>query len=191
MAIGVLVTALIVGSGDDDPTTAAGPSSTPPSSSSPSPTVSAAQARQAVADYYALLPDSRDAAWERLGPELRAEGRETFDDRWSKVRKLEVLSEPRMTGDDSVHVGLRMRMRDDSTVTEFHQHELVRLDGTVLLRTDTVLHSETTAPPKDDKDGDDKDEDDKKDKKAKDKKKEKDENGKDKRDEDGGDGDDD
>lgn len=89
---------------------------------------------------------------ERLGPELRAEGRDTFDDRWREVRKLEVLSEPRMTGDESVHVGLRMRMRDGSTVTEFHQHELVRLDGAVLLRTDTVLHSETTAPPKDDKD---------------------------------------
>ncbi|NIJ13078.1 hypothetical protein FHU38_003422 [Saccharomonospora amisosensis] len=144
---------LTLTNGDDAPSnaTARQPTTTAPTSTTRS--LTPAEMEAVVADFYAQLPDNTDAAWAHLGPELRAEGRDDFDARWTRVKKVTVVSAPRSTGDDTVHVGVDLAMRGGATITEFHQFELMVLDNAVVIGTDTLLHRQRTAPPQSDKDG--------------------------------------
>ncbi len=109
--------------------------------------VAAAELERAVAEYYALLPDRPGAAWARLGPGLRAEGRQEYESRWAKVSELDVVSQPRETGERTVHVGTELVLDDGAMVTEFHQLGLITDGDALLIDSDTLLHSESTAPP--------------------------------------------
>ncbi|TKG69715.1 protein kinase domain-containing protein [Prauserella endophytica] len=119
---------------------------TAPGTSRPGDPLTASQLRQAVAAFYAPLPGGTDQAWERLGPGLRAQGRDAFDAYWSGVTAVIVVSAPKVTAADSVHVGIELTLPDGSTVTEFHQFGVVDRHGTAVLDSDTVLHTATSAP---------------------------------------------
>jgi hypothetical protein len=106
-----------------------------------------AEMERVVAAYYAALPDQPTAAWDRLGPRLRAGDRDAFESRWGQVTTLAVTSTPHTTGKDTVQVGIRMRLRDGATVIESHRHGMVRLDGRVLIGSDTVVNHQRSEPP--------------------------------------------
>lgn len=112
------------------------------------PTVSMAPAEleEAVSEYYALLPDQAEQAWERLGPALRTQGKQRYLDRWSAVSAVSVISSPRATGDDTVRVGIELSMPDGSVVTQFHQLTLIATREALLINGDDLLSSETVAP---------------------------------------------
>lgn len=147
VGVAVLVTLLVVfTNGEDAPPNAKAqqPTTTTPTSTR---SLTPAEMEAVVTDFYSLLPDGTAGAWALLGPELRAAGRDEFDAHWSRVKQLTVVSAPRSTGESTVHVGVELAMRGGATITEFHQYELLRLDGAVVIGADTVLHRQRTAPP--------------------------------------------
>ncbi|PRX44526.1 hypothetical protein B0I33_11134 [Prauserella shujinwangii] len=149
--------------------------------------LSAAELEKAVAGYYALLPERTGEAWARLGPAPRAEGRQAYESHWARVTRLAVVSPPRRTAEDLVHVGVRLTLRNGAKVTEFHQHGLAVEGGRLLIVSDTLLHSErTAAPDRPPRDQDEKKDDEKKDDEKKDDEKKDEGRGKDKEDENGG-----
>lgn len=168
LVAGVVTTVLATSGGERTPLTQVPPTTTTPTTTSPAP-VATDDLRTVVADFYAALPNDTTTAWALLGPVLRAQGQEEFTREWANVKKLSVISQPRPTGEDSVHIGIRLRLKDDSEVTEFHQHTVTRDDGVIVIASDLLLHSETKAPPK----KDEKDKDDKKKKKEEEKEKKK------------------
>ncbi|PXY19054.1 serine/threonine-protein kinase [Prauserella muralis] len=159
-AIGILVAELIVNADDGEPTagrTPAGGSASssvelssppteqqpPPSSPAPEPApeVSEGELEQAVADYYALVPGDTESAWERLGPGLQAQGRESYDRFWGEIKKVEIVSGPRALDDETVRVGLEFTVGGGDVYREAHRLGMVIVDGTPLIDSDEVLSS--------------------------------------------------
>ncbi|PXY35372.1 protein kinase domain-containing protein [Prauserella flavalba] len=139
-AVLVTVVLLVVTSSEDD---SAG---TTPGTAEAGGSLTASASRQAVAAFYAPLPGGTDQAWERLGPGLRAQGRDAFDAYWSGVAAVIVVSAPKVTAAGSVHVGVELTLPDGSAVTEFHQFGVIDRYGTAVLDSDTLLHTETSTP---------------------------------------------
>jgi serine/threonine protein kinase len=96
-----------------------------------------------VSDYYALLPGHPDNAWARLGPVLQARGLPAYRAYWSGITRLTVTAPPRVTGADSVTVGLELTLPNGTTIRETHQ---VGINAVPLITSDTVLDSSTTTP---------------------------------------------
>ncbi|WP_024875709.1 serine/threonine-protein kinase [Saccharomonospora piscinae] len=119
----------------------------PPAPATSSTALGAAKLTGVVEDYYGHLPGDTGAAYALLGPALRAQGERGFADDWGGVRSVNVISPARVTGQDTVHVGIRLTRRSGATVTRFHQHGVGRHDGEVVIVSDTVLHAETQEPP--------------------------------------------
>ncbi|MFE9746997.1 serine/threonine-protein kinase [Saccharothrix saharensis] len=140
--VGLVVLVLVLVSANNNrPTdTAAGAvtSTTTTSTSAPSP----AQLEQAVAEYYALLPKDVARAWERLGPGLRAQGRQEYEKSWRNVKDLAVSSPPAATGPDTVTVGIDFTGPDGKRYRTSHRLRLVIPDGTPLIDSDEVLSSQ-------------------------------------------------
>jgi serine/threonine protein kinase len=172
-AVATAVTVAVASSGGGSSTAAPIPIPTPPTTSSSVP-VSSADMLTVVEDHYAQLPHNPRAAFAMFGPALRLQGEQNFTEEWSKVRSLTTVSAPRVIGEDTVHVGVRLTLRSGVTVTEYHQLGIGREDGSVVILSDTLLHAETTTPPPPpEKPKDKKKDDKKKEKDKKDKKKEK------------------
>jgi eukaryotic-like serine/threonine-protein kinase len=134
--IGLVALVLVLTNGDRPTGNAAG--TTKPTSSTPSP----AQLQQAVTEYYALLPENTDEAWERLGPGLRAQGRRQYDDYWRDVKDLTISSPPATAGPDTVTVGIDFTGVQGKGFRESHRLRLVVRDGTALIDSDEVLSSQ-------------------------------------------------
>ncbi len=115
--------------------------------SPPPPSIAPVQLERVVSDYYALLPEHPDNAWRRLGPGMKAQGHARYADFWATVAELTVLSPPRVTGTNTVRVGIQLTMRDGSKVREIHRIGMTDADGTPVIDTDTVLRTEHIAPP--------------------------------------------
>ncbi len=98
--------------------------------------------RQTVTRFYTLLADDPDQAWSLLGPALRDQGREEFDERWRGVEDLHLLGTPTF---DGTTVVAEIEYTEGTVVRETHRHTLVNEDGTVLINSDEVLTS-TTVP---------------------------------------------
>jgi hypothetical protein len=79
-----------------------------------------------VRDYYAAAPGGSDAAWARLGPSLKQQGRARYDAFWRTISSVQVTS-ARASG-DTVAVTLVYRRRDGTTSTERKVETLVE-DG--------------------------------------------------------------
>ncbi|TDD92723.1 serine/threonine protein kinase [Saccharopolyspora karakumensis] len=122
-------------------------SSEDPTPTSVARTASPAELERVVSDYYALLPQHPGNAWTRLGPQLRAQGHQTYDATWAQVTDVAVFSPPVATGNNTVHVGIELTQPDGTRIKEFHQLGLVADDSAPLINTDTVLHAETITPP--------------------------------------------
>ncbi|GAA5102666.1 serine/threonine-protein kinase [Haloechinothrix salitolerans] len=101
---------------------------------------------QAVADYYDLLPDQAEEAWERLGPALRAQGKQNYLDRWSEVDDVDIVDDPRATGSDTVRVGIELELGDGTVRDEVHSLTLITSPERLLINDDRLLRENETGP---------------------------------------------
>ncbi|MDV6012210.1 serine/threonine-protein kinase [Haloechinothrix sp. LS1_15] len=108
--------------------------------------MTADEREQAVSEYYALLPDQAEQAWDRLGPALREQGRQSYLDRWSAVSAVTVTSGPDATGEDRVRVEIELSMPDGSVITELHELTLIATDDELLINGDDILRRDTVGP---------------------------------------------
>jgi len=127
----------------------------------PRPAPTAAELERAVTGYYRVLPEQPERAWSRLGPRLRAEGKDKYLAFWDDVATVKVISRPRATGARTVHVGVELTLDDGTKVREFHQFGLLVRGDRLMLDADAVLHTEriTPSPPAEEKKDEDKDQD--------------------------------
>ncbi|NUR14763.1 MAG: hypothetical protein HOQ13_00395 [Dermatophilaceae bacterium] len=98
---------------------------------------------RAVRDYYALLPDDRDAGWKRLSPRYQqttATDRETYDAFWKSVDKVST-HQVRGSAPDSVTATVRYEFTDGRRVEEVTSFTLVRDGDALLIDTSTVRSS--------------------------------------------------
>jgi eukaryotic-like serine/threonine-protein kinase len=167
LAVGLLVVVLLTGQRDHGTTTVAptsvpaptaeppAPATTPSSAAPPSTTGSStvsgptttrpatdpARLRQVVTEYYSLLPGDTDRAWALLGPAMRAQNRERYDQFWATVKDLRVDS-VQVSG-DTVTVELEYTQEGRGRVQETRQHAILTQDGTPLIDSDQVLSTST------------------------------------------------
>ena len=153
--VGLVVLVVVLANGnrpaDNSADNTAG-STTPTSTSTPSP----ARFEQAVAEYYALLPKNTGQAWEKLGPGLRAQGRQQYEKSWRDVRDLAVSSPPTASGADAVTVGIDFTGVEGRRYRESHRLRFVVHNGTPLIESDEVLSSQRIDEDDDRKDDEDK-----------------------------------
>ncbi|MGM1065229.1 serine/threonine-protein kinase, partial [Saccharothrix sp. Mg75] len=116
--------------------------------------VTAERLRQAVTDYYALLPDDTAGAWEVLGPRMREQGPREYAKAWHGVRDLVVTAGPEATGPDAVTVGLEFTNGDDERIAETRGLALVVVDGVPLVDAEEVLSSDRVGEEEGDDEGD-------------------------------------
>lgn len=122
--------------------TTSAPRPTTSSTAAPAP-VSAQDLERAVRDYYALLPDNRDAGWERLSPryqETTATDRDTYDAFWKSIDKVSTR-QVRGTAPDSVTATVRYDFDDGRRVEEVTSYTLVRDGDALLIDSSTVRSS--------------------------------------------------
>ncbi|MGH3518843.1 MAG: serine/threonine-protein kinase [Haloechinothrix sp.] len=115
----------------------------PPATTTPPPTrqaASPAMLEQAVREYYALVPEETDEAWERLGPGLQAQGKESYQEFWDTIEDLVVTSAPQATG-DTVTVGFEYTAEDRGRLREVHRLGMVVVDGVPLIDSDQLVSS--------------------------------------------------
>jgi hypothetical protein len=96
---------------------------------------------QTVLDYYALMPDDTDAGFERLGPTLRAQGFDAYDDFWDGIESVSVSDVTADPAARTVNATVVFVKKDGGTSTESHQFGLVpdeSGDG-LLIDTDTLV----------------------------------------------------
>jgi eukaryotic-like serine/threonine-protein kinase len=129
----------------DAKTTEEDSSTPPPNTPTPRKSTSAvgnqptsAQMTGAVRDYYALLPDDTDAAWNRLTPEYQAQtgGRDAFENFWKGFRSVNT-SNIRVDG-DTVFADLRYVSKNGGVSTETRSFRLVRQDGVLKIAESTA-----------------------------------------------------
>jgi len=109
--------------------------------------ITPAQLERVVSDYYALLPRHPDNSWDELSPRMRAGGFEQYRGNWAGISEVDVISPPRATGPRTVHIGVELQLPGGAKIREFHQFGFTAAGGNPLIDSDTVLHSETIAPP--------------------------------------------
>lgn len=96
---------------------------------------------EAVADYYAALPENTDEGWNRLGPRLREQGREQYDRFWGTIEEVTVVGQPRALGDGVVEVALEFTVKHRGVVREVHQLGMLVTGGSILVDTDELISS--------------------------------------------------
>jgi eukaryotic-like serine/threonine-protein kinase len=95
----------------------------------------------AVVDYYALMPDNTEDGFERLGPTLRAQGFEAYDEFWDGIESVSVSDLRADPASRTVDATVVFVTKDGRTSTESHQFGLVpdeSGDG-LLIDTDTLV----------------------------------------------------
>jgi len=112
---------------DDGP--ASSPDSTPSASSAPS----AADYEAGVRDYYALLPNDLEAAWQRMTPRAQAAGGggRAYQRFWKRIESVEVLS-TKAEG-DRVAATVKFTTKQGETSTEAYSLALVEQDGQMMI----------------------------------------------------------
>lgn len=133
-ALAVLVLALVLLPQRDSP------------DSAPASLAAPAELERVVSDYYALLPENPDNAWTRLGASLQAQGPGNYKQYWNSVDTVEISDPPRATG-NNVHIGVELRMVNGDTIRAFHRLRMGQNARVPLIAADTIVRSETTAPP--------------------------------------------
>ncbi|WP_019852921.1 serine/threonine-protein kinase [Actinopolyspora mortivallis] len=113
-------------------TTSSGPVSTTPADS-----VSDQVLVDTVRSYFATVTDDSDEAWDMLGPELKSVGRDTYEDFWDSIEQVDVVSGPRVVGDNRVEAVLRYEREDGASSTERHVFGLITRGGSTLINTDS------------------------------------------------------
>lgn len=103
--------------------------------------VTAEDYERAVSEYYDVLPDDTDAAWKRLGPGPRSQGRDSYDEFWSTVSSVSVIEGPTAEG-DTVTVKLELEIRDKGTFHEVHRLGMITGNGKPLIESDDLVSSD-------------------------------------------------
>jgi eukaryotic-like serine/threonine-protein kinase len=137
---------------DSSPTATARTSTRTPSQS-PSPTAAptvqgaptAAQLRQAITSYYALMPGNTDAAWPRMTASYQtnhAGGRQAYERFWDAIDKITV-SDVSGTPPSSAQATITYYFNDGRVVRERTGYGLVDEGGRLKINSSTVLSSVT------------------------------------------------
>ncbi|PRW61787.1 serine/threonine-protein kinase [Actinopolyspora mortivallis] len=113
-------------------TTSSGTTSTTPADS-----VSDQVLVETVRSYFATVTDDSDEAWDMLGPELKSVGRDTYEDFWDSIERVDVVSGPRVVGDNRVEAVLRYEREDGRSSTERHVFDLITRGDNTLINTDS------------------------------------------------------
>ncbi|PXY23526.1 serine/threonine protein kinase [Prauserella coralliicola] len=125
-------------------TAAAATTAVSSSLSSPAPTSETADPEElvdAVEDYYAALPDDTDAGWAALGPGLREQGRDEYEEFWDEIKRVEVVSGPRALNEETVQVALEFTVDGGDVYREVHRLGMVTEGGDVLIDSDELVSS--------------------------------------------------
>jgi serine/threonine protein kinase len=137
---------------DPSPSATARPSTRTPSqapSATSAPTVqgppTAAQLRQAITSYYALMPGNTDAAWPRMTASYQtnhAGGRQAYQQFWDAINKITV-SDVRGIPPRSAQATITYYFKDGRVVRERTGYGLVDDEGRLKINSTTVLSSVT------------------------------------------------
>jgi serine/threonine protein kinase len=129
----------------DQESTAAGSASTEPSATpsngeaADEPTT--VELAKAVTDYYALLPDDTDAAWQLLTASYQRQtgGRDSYEDFWNDIDTVTVTA-VRATAPDSVQATITyVEKSGNRESTERRSFRLVRSDGVLKIEESSVV----------------------------------------------------
>ncbi len=161
LAVGLFVLLVVALLSNGDPDTAAPPSTTPAATTTPPPTADPALLQRTVTDYYARLADDPDQAWDLLGPALRDQGREQFEEQWKDAKDLRLIGTPTVDG-DTVVAEIEYTAESRGQVRETHRHTLLVDDGTALNNSDELLSTTVVKGDEKEKKDDDKGKDEKK-----------------------------
>ena len=145
--LGLLVTMLLTDDGTSSAANPAGPPSSHSTETPPPAVTDPVQLQQTVTDYYTLLADDPGRAWDLLGPALRDQNRDQYEENWSNAEDIRILGAPEVSG-NTVVVDIEYTLDSGDRVRETHQHTMLTMDGTVLINTDDVLSTQVV------KDGD-------------------------------------
>jgi len=123
------------------------------SATAPSPTTAptvrgtptAAELRQVITSYYALMPRNTDAAWPRMTASYQtnhAGGRQAYQRFWDAIGKI-ALADVRGIPPDSAQATITYYFKDGRVVRERTAYGLVNEDGRLKIDSSTVLSSVT------------------------------------------------
>jgi eukaryotic-like serine/threonine-protein kinase len=123
------------------------------SATAPSPTTAptvrgtptAAELRQVITSYYALMPRNTDAAWPRMTASYQtnhAGGRQAYQRFWDAISKI-ALADVRGIPPDSAQATITYYFKDGRVVRERTAYGLVNEDGRLKIDSSTVLSSVT------------------------------------------------
>jgi hypothetical protein len=121
-------------------TTSRGSESGSPSAS-PTGAPTAAELTRAVTDYYGLLPDDTDAAWELLTASYQRQtgGRDSYDDFWGDMDSVTVTNVSATTPDRAEATITYVEKSGNRKSTERRSFQLIRSDGVLKINQSAVL----------------------------------------------------
>jgi len=130
--------------GSDRSATAASEQTTtaPATSSQPAPAgrPNASQLQDAVADYYALLPENLEQAWQLLGPDLQKGGYGSYTKFWGKFKSVHAQVRQADPARMTVQVIVVYSTGDRRPVAELHELTMIQnADGKLLINRDKRL----------------------------------------------------
>lgn len=117
-------------------TTSAAASSTAPTSTSATTSTTSSETEttpssddilEMAEEYYSLVPDDLDEAWEMLGPSQQEQGKEAYERFWNQIEDVEITEGPKVSG-TNVTMKLKYTKDDGSTSTEYHSYKTVVSD---------------------------------------------------------------
>ncbi|HEY0640441.1 MAG TPA: hypothetical protein VGD67_22655, partial [Pseudonocardiaceae bacterium] len=94
--------------------------------------VTAENLSRAVEEYYQQLPDNLDEGWDRLGPNLRAVGYDSYTGFWSRFSRVDAQVQDANAEAMTVRVVVVHHRDGEAPIAELHELTLVR-DGERLL----------------------------------------------------------
>jgi len=97
--------------------------------------------QRAVADYYALMPSDTRSGFALLGPSLRSQGFDSYDDFWDSIDSVDVHGLRADPSSHTVEATVVFVTEDGRTSTEQHRFGLVRdrSGGGLLINTDDLV----------------------------------------------------
>jgi eukaryotic-like serine/threonine-protein kinase len=102
-------------------------SSASPGSSSSTPRSSSVSAF--LSDYFSVAPGGTDAAWARLGPRERAQGRASYDRFWQGIRSVQVTDVRPVAGTDFVDATVTYRTTEGAVSVERKRFSVLRSES--------------------------------------------------------------
>ncbi len=80
-------------------------------------------------DYFSVAPGGTDAAWARLGPRERAQGRASYDRFWQGIRSVQVTDVRPVAGTDLVDATVTYRTTDGAVSVERKRFSMLRSES--------------------------------------------------------------